>query len=137
MTSQERTRRNGTKSGKVLRTKMFIFLPSWTTLAPIDKDCQLRYDESMPTQNVNLTRELDRFVKKAVKSGAFNNASEVHRAALAAMAKEEEERDLRLQRLKAEIQLGLDSGAPREISDIDAFLDGCATEARKELREKQ
>ncbi|MBL8000176.1 MAG: type II toxin-antitoxin system ParD family antitoxin [Candidatus Kapabacteria bacterium] len=91
----------------------------------------------MPTQNVNLTRELDRFVKKAVKSGAFNNASEVHRAALAAMAKEEEERDLRLQRLKAEIQLGLDSGAPREISDIDAFLDGCATEARKELREKQ
>lgn len=91
----------------------------------------------MPTQNVNLTRELDRFVKKAVKSGAFNNASEVHRAALAAMAREEEERDLRLQRLRHEIQVGLDSGAPREISDLDAFMDECADEARKELTKKQ
>ena len=38
----------------------------------------------MPTQNVNLTPELDRFVKEAVARGEFNNASEVHRAALAA-----------------------------------------------------
>ena len=90
----------------------------------------------MPTQNVNLTPELDRFVKKAVKSGAFNNASEVHRAALLAMAREEEERDLRLRRLRKEIQLGLDSGAPVEISDLDTFMDQCAKEARQELRQK-
>jgi len=90
----------------------------------------------MPTQNVNLTPELDRFVKKAVKSGAFNNASEVHRAALVAMAREEEERKLRLQRLRREIQLGLDSGTPVEISNLDKFMDECADEARKELRKK-
>jgi len=90
----------------------------------------------MPTQNVNLTPELDRFVKKAVKSGAFNNASEVHRAALVAMAREEEERKLRLQRLRSEIQMGLDSGDPVEISNLDKFMDECADETRNELRQK-
>lgn len=64
----------------------------------------------MPTQNVNLTPELDRFVKETVASGEFNNASEVHRAALAAMARDREERALRLARLRQEIQAGLNSG---------------------------
>ena len=32
--------------------------------------------ETMPTQNVNLTPVLDRFVKQVVKRGDFNNASE-------------------------------------------------------------
>lgn len=62
----------------------------------------------MPTQNVNLTPELDSFVKSQVESGYFNNASEVHRAALAAMAKAEEERRERLELLRKEIQIGLD-----------------------------
>ena len=35
----------------------------------------------MPTRNVNLTDELDRFVAK-VESGRYENASEVVRAAL-------------------------------------------------------
>ena len=36
----------------------------------------------MPTRNVNLTRELDRFVATKVKSGRYENASEVVRAGL-------------------------------------------------------
>ena len=91
---------------------------------------------AMPTQNVNLTPQLDRFVKEAVKRGEFNNASEVHRAALSAMVREQEERDLRLARLRQEIQSGLDSGSPRKLSDLDAFLDACAEEAVSELRSK-
>jgi len=86
----------------------------------------------MPTQNVNLTPELDRFVKSAVASGAYNNASEVHRAALSALAGEWEERDLRLTRLRQEIQAGLDSGRPSRIADIDAFMEDCASEVRGE-----
>ncbi len=88
----------------------------------------------MPTQNVNLTPELDSFVKSQVASGYFNNASEVHRAALAAMAREEEERELRLQRLREEIQKGID--------DLDAGrYTSVTTEEEhralfKELREK-
>ncbi len=62
----------------------------------------------MPTQNVNLTSELEGFVKDQVASGYFNNASEVHRAALAAMARQEDERKLHLARLRQEVQLGLD-----------------------------
>ena len=64
----------------------------------------------MPRQNVNLTPQLDRFVKRIVKSGEFNSVSEVHRAALSAMVREREERALRLARLRKEIQVGLDSG---------------------------
>lgn len=88
----------------------------------------------MPTQNVNLTPELDRFVKEAIKSGQFNNASEVHRAALSAMAKEQQERALRLARLRQEIQAGFDSGSPQNIENVDAFMDKCLDEALSELR---
>jgi antitoxin ParD1/3/4 len=92
--------------------------------------------KTMPTQNVNLTPQLDRFVKNAVESGRFNNASEVHRAALAGMAKEDEERDLRLARLRQEIQLGLDSGSPTEIKELGTFMDDCFGEAMSEVEER-
>lgn len=61
----------------------------------------------MPTSNVNLTTELEQFVKTQVSSGQFNNASEVHRAALAAMAQQREERQILLDRLRHEVDLGL------------------------------
>ncbi len=88
----------------------------------------------MPTQNVNLTPQLDRFVKEAVESGQFNNASEVHRAALSSMAQQQEERDLRLARLRQEIQTGLDSGDPVEITDLDAFMEECHDDALSQVR---
>ena len=50
----------------------------------------------MPTSNVNLTADLAEFVQNQVESGEFNNNSEVHRAALVAMKKAEEERKARL-----------------------------------------
>ena len=43
----------------------------------------------MPTRNVNLTDELDRFVLKKVKTGRYENASEVVRAALRTLEREE------------------------------------------------
>ncbi|MCB1097742.1 MAG: type II toxin-antitoxin system ParD family antitoxin [Verrucomicrobiae bacterium] len=93
----------------------------------------------MPTQNVNLTPELDLFVKHQVESGFFNNASEVHRAALAAMARDEEERQARLERLRNEIGLGiedLEAGRYRSISsegDHQAFL----TEIKAKAMQRQ
>ena len=45
----------------------------------------------MPTRNVNLTEELDRFVLKKVKSGRYENASEVVRAALRTLERDERE----------------------------------------------
>ena len=45
----------------------------------------------MPTRNVNLTDELDRFVLEKVESGRYENASEVVRAALRNLDREERE----------------------------------------------
>ena len=61
----------------------------------------------MPTQNVNITDELESFVKNLIAGGHFKNVSEVHRAALSLLARREEERDLRIERLRQEIQVGM------------------------------
>lgn len=74
----------------------------------------------MPTQNVNLTETLDGFVKQQVESGHFNNASEVHRAALSLMAKQEEERSLRLTKLRQEIQVGDDDISADRVIEYDS-----------------
>jgi antitoxin ParD1/3/4 len=47
----------------------------------------------MPTRNVNLTPELDRFVATKVKSGRYENASEVVRAGLRNLKREEKKRE--------------------------------------------
>jgi antitoxin ParD1/3/4 len=82
---------------------------------------QYRRENFMPTRNVNLTATLDTFVKKQVRLGHFNNGSEVHRSALAAMARQEEERVLQLESLRREIQLGIDdvkAGRSAKISSL-------------------
>lgn len=64
----------------------------------------------MPTRNVNLTKELDRFVAKSVKSGHYANASEVMRSALRLLERDEREYEEKLAALRTAIQEGLDSG---------------------------
>lgn len=92
----------------------------------------------MPTQNVNLTPQLEAFVKRQVSGGCFNNASEVHRAALSEMARREEERQLRMDRLRVEAARGLDdlaNGRFQEICGAEgmaACLDGLLSEITAE-----
>jgi len=64
----------------------------------------------MPTRNVNLTDELDRFVLKKVKSGRYENASEVVRAALRTLEREERTYEAKLAALRAAIDEGDASG---------------------------
>ena len=64
----------------------------------------------MPTRNVNLTDELDRFVLAKVESGRYENASEVIRAALRVLEREEQEYAARLAALRAAIDEGDVSG---------------------------
>jgi antitoxin ParD1/3/4 len=64
----------------------------------------------MPTRNVNLTPELDRFVLSRVESGRYENASEVVRDALRSMERKEQVYEEKLAALRAAIQAGLDSG---------------------------
>lgn len=64
----------------------------------------------MPTRNVNLTEELDRFVAESIDSGRYENASEVVRAALRALEEREEERQAKLAVLRAALEEGERSG---------------------------
>ncbi len=65
---------------------------------------------NMPTRNVNLTDELDEFVRAKVESGRFENASEVVRAALRSLDRDERRYEAKLANLRAMIDEGLASG---------------------------
>ena len=71
----------------------------------------------MPTRNVNLTEELDRFVLTKVESGRYENASEVVRAALRTLEREEQQYEVKLSALRAAIDEGDASG----ITEGDSF----------------
>jgi len=92
-----------------------------------------------PTSNVSLTPELVAFVQAQVSAGNFGSSSEVHRAALAAMKQSEEERQVRIDRLRAEIQVGIDdidAGRFTEIKSDDEqrdFIANCSDGATRRL----
>ncbi len=67
----------------------------------------------MPKLNVNLTDELDRFVLAKVKSGRYENASEVVRAALRTLERDEQEYQAKLAALRAAIDEGDASGVAK------------------------
>ena len=71
----------------------------------------------MPTCNVNLTDELERFVLAKVQSGRFENPSEVVRAALRTFEREEQQHEVSLAALRAAIDEG-DAGG---IAEGNAF----------------
>ena len=67
----------------------------------------------MPTRNVNLTNELDRFVFAKIESGRYENASEVIRAALRTLEREEQQYEAKLAALRVAIDQGDASGSAR------------------------
>jgi antitoxin ParD1/3/4 len=71
----------------------------------------------MPTRNVNLTDELDSFVAEKIESGRYENASEVVRAALRTLEREERHFEAKLVAVRAAIDEGDASGA----ADGDSF----------------
>ena len=71
----------------------------------------------MPTRNVNLTDELDRFVLEKVQSGRYENASEVVRAALRTLGREEELYEAKL----AALRTAIDEGDTSEVAEGNAF----------------
>ncbi|HUD75939.1 MAG TPA: type II toxin-antitoxin system ParD family antitoxin [Terracidiphilus sp.] len=71
----------------------------------------------MPTRNVNLTQELDRFVLSRVKAGRYENASEVVRAGLRNLEREERLYEAKLKALRAAIDEGDASG----VAEGDVF----------------
>ena len=68
----------------------------------------------MPTRNVTLTDELDNFVLAKVASGRYENASEVVRAALRSLEREEQEYEAKLAALRTAIDDGDGSGVAED-----------------------
>lgn len=58
--------------------------------------------------NVSLTPELERRIAEKVESGLYTSVSEVVRESLRLLFETEEVRERRLDRLRAEIRVGLD-----------------------------
>ena len=71
----------------------------------------------MPTRNVNLTAELDQFVLAKIEAGRFENASEVVRAAVRSLEREERLFEAKLEALRVAIDEGDASG----IAEGDVF----------------
>ena len=67
----------------------------------------------MPTRNVNLTEELERFVLTKVESGRYENASEVVRAALRTLEREDQQYEAKLAALRGAIDEGDASGVAK------------------------
>jgi len=64
----------------------------------------------MPTRNINLTPEMDRYVADRIESGQYANASEVLRAGLRELERSEREDELKLEALRAAVLAGEESG---------------------------
>jgi antitoxin ParD1/3/4 len=64
----------------------------------------------VPTRNINLTPQMDTFLKAKIQSGQYANASEVVRAGLRALESDERENAARLEALRSALTAGEESG---------------------------
>lgn len=89
----------------------------------------------MPTRNVVLTEHQATLVEGLVAGGRYQNASEVLREGLRLIEQRESEDSLRLQALKAAVQVGLADSAAGRYTDFNssesltAHLKSLATKA--------
>lgn len=72
--------------------------------------------------NVSLTPDLEAFIHEKVKSGGYASASEVVREALRRLVNDDSLRRMELNRLRAEIQVGLDQAARGEVLEGEEVM---------------
>ncbi len=70
--------------------------------------------------NFSLTPSLEQFVRDRADSGDYNNASEVVREAIRLLKRAEEQRALKMARLRAAIRDGDEALARGEFSDLNS-----------------
>lgn len=80
----------------------------------------------MPTRNINLTEHFDRFVEQQIERGRYHNASEVLRAGLRLLEREDAEEQRKLEVLRSLAREGfdeLDQGKGIELKGEQAVID--------------
>ncbi len=72
--------------------------------------------------NVSLTPELEAMVAEKVKSGLYNSASEVVREGLRLVVEQDQLKQIRLENLRNEVQVGIDQADQGHVSPLDVEL---------------
>ena len=75
------------------------------------------------TLNISLTPELEEFVAARVSSGRYQSASEVVRQGLRLLQEQEMTREAHLDRLRSQIDLGLDQARRGELLDGETVFE--------------
>jgi antitoxin ParD1/3/4 len=92
--------------------------------------------------NVSLTPELERLIQERVDSGMYHSASEVVREALRLLRDHDEIRQLRLEQLRRDIQVGLDQVERGEYSvytsdELPSLVDEIQAAGREKLSRRR
>ena len=85
--------------------------------------------------NVSLTPELERFIRDKVKSEMYNTASEVVREAIRLLDERDRLRQFKLERLRIDIQQGIDEADAGLVVEFDA--DDFVRRGRQRLSERK
>ncbi|NES19538.1 MAG: type II toxin-antitoxin system ParD family antitoxin [Symploca sp. SIO3E6] len=67
--------------------------------------------------NVSLTPEFEQFVQEKVKSGRYQSASEVIREALRLLEEQDKIRQMRIEKLRSQIAIGIEQSDRGEVFD--------------------
>lgn len=82
--------------------------------------------------NVSLTPQLESYVKQKVTSGMYNSVSEVVREAIRLLEERDRMQAMKLEALRGDIQLGLDSLERGESKPLD--IESIKAKGRQMLR---
>ena len=84
--------------------------------------------------NVSLTPELEALVTAKVQSGRYHSASEVIREGLRLMQEKDMLRQIKLEQLRKDLMIGIDSANRGELAPLD--IEAIITEGRKMLAKR-
>jgi len=82
--------------------------------------------------NVNLTPELEKLIQDKVRSGLYNNQSEVVREALRLLVEQDRIREAHVEQLRGALAEGLAQADRGELSDGPAVVDKLRTLLRED-----
>jgi antitoxin ParD1/3/4 len=91
----------------------------------------------MPQRNVTITEHQDKFVKAVLKSGQYGNVSEVFRAGLRLLEREEQARLIEQEIIQRNIEKGIIDIREGRYTPIDTSDELCEFFAAKQTKRKK
>ena len=97
----------------------------------------VRHMTHLVVMNVNLTPELEELIQRKVRSGLYNNQSEVVREALRLLVEQERLREAHLAGLRSPLDEGLAQADRGELLDGPVVVEELRKDLRKRRRSKK